>query len=389
MTRVDVKPELFRWARERSGETVATLAAKVHAKYPDWESGKAKPTLKQLEKVAARTRTGLGYFFLERPPEDKVPIPDFRTGGGRQVARPSVDLLDTIYLCQLRQDWYRDHALSNGMQALPFVGSATLSDDAVQVGKKIRRKLGLGMRRGKSRRAWEHALGDLAKKAEGIGVMVMVSGIVNYNTRRKLEQNEFKGFALVDDLAPLVFVNGADCKAAQMFTLAHELANIWLGKSALSSPGMDNDSYKKGRREEIWCNKVAAEVLMPLQELSLDLPNKKLSPNDDLPGIIEGIARKHMVSYLVVLRRLCDVGFLSQAQFTTEYGRAMEQFKSVSSNESQVRFFNITSRLRKTGRLFAKALVDDTVAGHTLYRDAFYLLGTFNINTFHKIAEEL
>src|SRR3972149_7073561 len=99
MMRVEVKPELLRWARKRSGIDSDVL---VH-RFPgldDWESGKARPTLRQLEQFAKATHAPVGYLFLPEPPVERVPIPDFRTIGGERVGRPSPDLLDTIYACQ-------------------------------------------------------------------------------------------------------------------------------------------------------------------------------------------------------------------------------------------------------------------------------------------------
>ena len=89
MIRAPVKPELLRWARERAGVAQGDLAAKFK-KLPEWEAGERQPTLKQLEAFARAVHVPFGYLFLPEPPEESLPIPDFRTFAGRAVTRPSV-----------------------------------------------------------------------------------------------------------------------------------------------------------------------------------------------------------------------------------------------------------------------------------------------------------
>src|SRR5687767_12451408 len=125
MTRVSVKPELIRWARERSGLDTPALVERF-PKYEAWERGEAQPTFKQLEQLARVTLTPFGYFFLPEPPEEKLPIPDFRTLKDRGVRKPSPNLLETIHAMQRRQEWMGEYLIDAGAESLPFIGSVTL-----------------------------------------------------------------------------------------------------------------------------------------------------------------------------------------------------------------------------------------------------------------------
>ena len=236
---VDVAPELLRWAVGRAGWDEATVARRA-PQLGSWLTGEKRPTLKQLEKFANATHAPFGSLFLSEPPDEPVPIPDMRTIGNAGVSRPSVDLLDTIYICQRRQDWYRDHAIDNGAERLGFVGSVTLDTPSESVADAISEMLGFGVEEREAFPSWSGAFRGLIDRTENIGVLVMVNGVVGADTHRRLDPAEFRGFALSDPLAPLIFVNGSDSKAAQLFTLVHELAHIWLGHSALSEAAMDS-----------------------------------------------------------------------------------------------------------------------------------------------------
>jgi transcriptional regulator with XRE-family HTH domain len=180
--RVDVHPHLLRWARNRAGLDVPALSRRF-PRLEDWEAGRARPTLKQLEAFARATNTPIGFLFLAEPPVEAVPIPDFRTVANARVGKPSPNLLETIYICQQRQEWYRDFARSMGEESLPFVGSARLSDDVVTTGATMRRTLGFDLDERRRLPTWTDALRRFIEQADGIGVLVMCSG-GRWGTRR-------------------------------------------------------------------------------------------------------------------------------------------------------------------------------------------------------------
>lgn len=379
MTRIAISPDMLRWARDRAQLDVLALTARF-PKLEAWEAEEVQPTLKQLEDYARATHAPIGYFFLPAPPVEPVPIPDFRTMADRAIARPSPNLLDTIYACQERQAWYRDFSLIDGQPPLPFVGALNVNMAPVQAAEQIRHTLGFDVDARRNCRTWTEALRLFIEQAESIGVMVMVSGVVLNNNYRHLDPQEFRGFALADDRAPLVFINGADSKAAQMFTLAHELAHLWLGQSALSdvSAGETSDNAI-----ETWCNQVAAELLVPM-----DVFLGELVADEPVHDTLSRLARRFKVSTLVVLRRLADAGRLDRNAFFRAYRDELEHLRNIAAAGSGGGDFYRTTASRVSKR-FARALVESTLEGRTLYRDAFRMLGIAKTSTFNEFGRSL
>ena len=377
MTRVPVQPELLKWARTRARRTVADLETRF-PKLDQWESGELPPTLKQLEAFARAVHVPIGYLFLPTPPEEPIPIPDLRTMASREIVEPSPDLLDTIYLCQQRQQWYRDFARTVGEPPRDFVGSARVSDDIEQMAAAMRHALGFDVDERRRIPTWTEALRRFIGQADALGVLVMVSGVVGTNNYRKLDPEEFRGFALSDDLAPLVFINGADTKSAQMFTLAHELAHLWLGESALSDV---EPITVPSHSVEIWCNQVAAELLVPLAAL-----RKEYRKTSDLREELDRLARCFKVSTLVVLRRMHDVGAFDRERLWQEYERELERLASIPRGTGGQ--FYLTQAVR-AGKRFARALVVSTFEGQTSFTEAFRLLGVRKVETLRRFGCEL
>lgn len=374
--RVAIQPALYEWALERAGKPAQALEGRF-PRLNLWIEGAAKPTFKQAEDFAKATYTPLGLLLLPDPPVEPVPIPDFRTFTDEGPGRPSANLLDTLYICQQRQDWYRTYALANEAGALPFVGSVNLKTPIRDAAQYIREATAFGLANRRTLPNWSEALRVLIENAEAIGVLVMVSGIVGSNTHRVLDPEEFRGFALVDDLAPVVFVNGTDTKAAQIFTVVHELAHLWIGQSAVSDAKPDQGS--SGAIEQ-WCNQVAAEMLVPEADLRAELEG---SPSADQ---VQSLAARFRVSTLVVLRRMHDCGFLDTAQFIEAFGLERERVMAFDRNRKPGGNFFNTLPVRASKR-FTHAIVGSTLEGQTLYRDAFRLLGFRKQETFEKLRE--
>jgi Zn-dependent peptidase ImmA (M78 family) len=377
-----LKPQVLRWARERAGLSTRELAEKLKTKpevVRDWElSGEL--SFSRAEKLAKVTYTPFGYLYLETPPEEKLPVPDFRTVAGKELKRPSPDLLDVLYDALRRQDWFRDYLIAYGEEPLSFVGSIKLEDSPDEVATRIRHGIHLDTEVRSNARNWEEALRLQIEGMEESGVLVMRSGIVGNNTHRQLSVDEFRGFALSDPYAPLVFINSRDSKGAQMFTLAHEIVHIWLGVSGVSNL---EATYAPNHRIERFCNRVAAEMLVPAAELRAEWHTVRNQPTP-----LVGLARRFKVSSLVLLRRLRDLRFISQAQFERQYSEEEKRFEERATQSTGGGDFYLTQRTR-TGTRFAKALIESVLEGRTTYRDAFQLLGIRKIETFNEFVKEM
>ncbi len=379
MNRVKVRPALIRWALERAQLNMHDLEHRL----PDvsaWQLGEKKPTLKQLENFAKATHVPLGYLFLPDPPDERIPIPDFRTFGGR-ISRPSPDLLDTIYIMQRRIAWQREDRIECGIEPLDFVGSARLSDDPEAVGQDMRRVVGIDDDWASNRSTWMESTVELRSAIEHIGVMAVINGVVGNNTHRKLDTEEFRGFTLFDDYSPLIFINGTDARSAQMFTMAHELAHIWLGKEGEGLSGYENIS-PEGTEVETFCDKAAAEFLLPAQQLQAQWGNFSREPQ---PFRI--LARRFKVSPIVVGRRAMDLDLVDRESFFTFYRVYIgEEHRKTTNSGNGGDFYN--NQNLRVGREFTTNVIRAALEGRLSFREAYNLTGLRG-GTFHNYASRL
>lgn len=368
-----MNPELLKWALNRAGD-LNNLKEKF-PKLTEWIRKESNPTLNQLESFSKATATPLGYFFLQNPPKEQLSIPYFRTVNDRHTTKPSPNLLETLHTMKQRQNWMRDYLIELGQEPLSFVGSASVSENPIKVAKMMRKELGLDNGWASKYRTWEDALRVLMKIITEIGVLVTVNGVVGNNNHRKLDVNEFRGFVLIDEYAPLIFINGADGKAAQMFTLAHELAHIWYGVSAI----FDLQQLQPANDEiEQVCNQTAAEFLVPKDSLKNFWPAVHQDPDR-----FQKTARNFKVSELVVARRALDLKLISRKDFFEFYQARLEREEG-SQRSGRGNYY--ANQRWKINPRFAEAVISTTREGKMLYRDAYHLTG-LNGSSFEKFAK--
>ena len=360
--RYPVKPEIVRWARKRAGLGIADL----QDRFPDikkWERGEVKPTFGQLEKLGKATHTPYGCFFMDEPFLDEYPVPHHCTRG-KARENPSVNMLDTISQMELRQAWVRDHMIHEKKPPLAFFASAAKNKNPGAVAEKMRNALGFSAEWAQQHANWQEAFLALRDGIQKSGVIVVTSGVVDHNTHRPLDANEFRGFVLADKYAPFIFINNTDPKASQMLTLAHAFAHVLLGKSA--SFNLADGMFADDAVQQI-CGKAAAEFLVPKDVL-------KRYWNGDRNHIFWGmLAYKLKVSELVAARRALDLRLIARARFHEFHAAFVEN--PPPENIKSGGWRDRGKKDLRVGRRVADAVVWAVRSGEMQYTEAYRLTG--------------
>ena len=377
MTTASINTDMLTWARVRSGISVPDFARRCgisEERLREWESGERKLTFNQAMRFAEKAHVPFGYLFLAKPPEEVLPIPDLRTLEGQGVQRPSAELLDLVKLMMQRQEWYREYLQQHFAEANPYVGRASYSDSVESIVEDIRACLGVEPH--PTRGKWDDYYRDLVQRIESLGILVMRQGNLGHHSR-PLNVDEFRGFAIVDEYAPIIFVNHSDALGARLFTLIHELCHIWIGQS-----GISDGNTNTHRQEEVLCNAVAAEFLVPAQEFRALWQHDSESWEDNLPPLE---AHFH-VSTWALARRALTLNFISQQ----EYGRYIfEQKKHYEQRKGSGGPTYYQTKKAQISRQFSQAVVGEALSGQLLLREAGELLGGIKPGKIETFAREL
>lgn len=377
-----INPSILRWACERSGLQAEDLAAAIKKPIEvvsEWFDGAAAPTFKQAQELARRLRVPFGYLFLAEPPDDQLPLADFRRHPDQTRGAASVDLRDVISDVLLKQDWYRDFRIESDAGAVPFVGRFEPGTTVSVVASDISESLNFESQIRPQSQA-DQFLRAFVKQVEELGILVMRNGVVRQATNRVLNVEEFRGFSLADPMAPAIFVNNADSSAAQVFTLAHELAHIWIGKGGIS----DADITIAGSETdiEIYCNEVAGELLLPWSRIAQRWANHTGS----LYQWAAVVAQEFHVSTVMVARQLWQHDAIRAQDFFDYYESQRAQWRRVP-RASQGGDYYLSVPIRSS-RLLTQAILDSVRASETSVRDASRLLGVKPANL-SKLRESM
>ena len=374
MSKALINPQILQWAVARKGID-RTVVESFNKKYHEWEAGESLPTFKQSKELAKKLKIPFGYLFLSEPPEEKQHLADLRTISDFEHQSYSPDLLAVIEDAIRKQDWYREHLLIEQAEPLPFVGRYNVKSKVHSVANDIIETLSIGI---------EQRQGDLLRfiteQCEDMGILVLRNGKVGANTHRLLDVEEFRGFVLSDSYAPLIFINSADYKTAQIFTLIHEVTHIWIGQEGVSNVALDDTSSHSD--VEKFCNQVAAQVLVPGDILKTEWG--QVSGN--LEERCEHFQSIFHVSKIVLARRALDLKLTGRDEFFSYHQKLATIWKQQKKTQPcGGSFYNSFPVANST--TFTNAVCHAVYSGEMLFRNGAHLLGV-KTATLHKYAKQ-
>ena len=362
--------EVLEWAVARSGLSDEQII-RAFPKYRSWLDGTWKPTIKQLRDFARKTHVSVSELFASELPDYALQIADFRTVDDAPAQDPSPELFDTIDAMMGRQEWMRDYFLHEGYAPIDFVGSytgAALSEETRgRIVNGLHELLGLDESWAAPCKTVADALKTLKDRVEAAGISVVINGVVNDNTHRVLEIDEFRGFVLADDMAPIIFINGRDTKSAQIFTLVHELCHLSFAQTGVSNAPDDEDS---GIDMERFCNAVAADFLVPTDILA----SKVGDGAGDVYPALQAVMRACKVNFVVVARKAKDTGFIDDDTFFHLYRRYKDDMLEATKPGKGGGNYFLTKQY-KLGSVFSEAVLTAVHSDYLSYRDAYDLTG--------------
>lgn len=317
-------PQVIQYALKRSGKTTEDLKSTYH-KINEWLDGTWVPTFKQMCNFSKTTNIPVRYLYQDSVPNLGLKIPDFRVANQRRT-EPSANLYDVINEMNNRQNWLCSFYKDREYEKAKIVGSMVgyngndLIKDSVD---KIREYFEININWFDSVATFSEARKHLKTLIESKGVSVSIYGVVPGNTHRPLSVDEFRGFVISDEYAPLIFINGKDYLNAQIFTLIHEIAHLLFAET-----GVDSVSGVMPQQNlEEQCDKIAAELLVPSELIDLYFNNYNLTYK-----YLSSMANKFRVSFIVCARRLLEVGLISREVFFSYLSIHNEEVAKAEAN---------------------------------------------------------
>jgi Zn-dependent peptidase ImmA (M78 family)/DNA-binding XRE family transcriptional regulator len=382
-----ITPKVLKWARESAKISEEAAASKIPVsieRLKEWEDGTSQPTIRQAQTLAKAYKRPFALLFLPEIPKDFQPLQDYRKAGAKNLSTSSIFIIREI---QQKQSWIKEVNEENKEEKLSFVGKFSIADKAEIVANDILTTLKIDPLRYKT----ENPIREWIEKTEANGIFISRTSFIH--SKLKLDSEEIQGFAIADPYAPFIFINSDDWNSAQLFTLVHELAHIWIAATGLSNEiEADLKSKDKYHPVELFCNDVAANALMPVSYMTT-LDKVVFRNFKEIFKISKSLGVSSF-SFLVraLNLNLIDVNLYQklrkEADLEYKLFLKREEEKKAKQKEREGGPNPYLLRLNKNSRLFTQIVLDAFRSGSVEPTQASFLLNT-PINKFSSLESQL
>ena len=379
---LSVKPDLLCWARVSVGLDTDKAASKIKVRdeiLKNWESGTARPTLVQAEKLANLYKRPLAAFFLPRPPKEPTLPRDFRTLPSGSPGPLSYETRIAIRRAWRLQSLTIELAEGLGRILRPGLDGVQRSDDPERLAASVRSAINTPVDDQFKWQGHHEALRRWRRSLEPLGVSAFQFSMPLEDTR---------GFSLPSAKAPAIVLNTRDWINARSFSLFHELGHLLLDKAGICGMELWERGAEPGIvSTEKFCNHFAGAFLVPraalLDHLVVTGTHRARKWSDEE---LQHLAQDFKVSKEVVLRRLLMSELATQTFYEakreewTRAARARPKKKSHGAQSPAKRCVN------ENGVPFVALVLDSFNGNRITYADVSNYLG---VRTKHidKIAE--
>lgn len=374
--RIKVNKEIYRWAIKESRKSFEEIEDRFE-NIGAWMSQDILPTFRQVEELANFLKVPLGYMFLDNPPKTDIIESEFRTVGNK-IPEISKELKDTLYNVGRKRDWLSDYRREKGWERLIPEDLLDLEEkDIYSICIIAKEHLDIDEFWYKEYSDTRVAFNYLREKLETSGITVMQSGVVGSNNNRKLNIDEFRGFLLYDDIAPIIFINSNDSMNGKIFTLIHEYIHFLLQKDDIF---IEEDIVSENKNEQ-FINRITAEFLIPKDHIE-----ELWDYNVDINKQIQDLSKRFHVSIVALAIKLKDMNKINQETVneTKKYTEAMWENNNKRTGGGGDYYNTTRSRL---GNSFLSTVIQSSESGDISYTDAFKLLDN-SVKAYDYFKEE-
>lgn len=368
-----INGEILKWLREQTPLSLFDVSEILSINQSDlmlWEDKQYLPSITQARKLAKLYKVPLASLYLSEVPKiSLVRYVDRRTQT-TDIPKITASLWDKLY----EMVSYRHAAIELLDNEDFYFNTLGIDINANETDLSLQIRKWLGIKTPINISAFKGSSFNYFKsffEAKNILVFRFSS----------IPVEEVRGISLHYNVLPFIGVNNNDSDAAKTFTLFHELTHILKRNSSMCSV----EEFDSDTKEELYCNRVAAEVLMPKAILKEDKHISRIINNWD-DNEVDKCSRRYGVSKQALIRKLYDIKLIDKELFESKNTQYQEEYLQIKkqheifNKKQEVKLKYSTLLLSRIGNLYPSIVFDALYSGKITYGQVSQYL---NVKTKH------